>query len=292
LGIWFNILYQMAYFNDWTAGVYGLASAASWGAADFCGGLAAKRADVYEVVIGAHVISAVAFVGLALLFGEQFRVSSDLAWCAIAGLLGAAGLVALYRGLATGRMSVVAPVAGVLSAAVPVAAGLAIDGLPGPLTIGGFGLALVGVWLCAGGEGGAVRPAELVLPVIAGLGFGGFIVLIGWGSGDTVFWPLVAARVASISVVTAIAWATNRSVWPRRPSRGIVALAGLLDGGGNAFLVMAAHSGRLDVAGVLSSLYPAGTVVLAWIILRERLGARQIVGLVVSLGAIIAIGAG
>lgn len=282
----------MAYFSDWSSGVCGLASAASWGAGDFCGGLASKKAGVYEVVIGAHVISAVAFAGFALVFGEPLRVSSDLAWCALAGLLGAAGLVALYRGLANGRMSVVAPVAGVLSAAVPVAAGLAIDGLPGPLTIGGFGLALIGVWLCAGGEGGAVRPDELVLPIIAGLGFGGFIVLIGKGSGDAVFWPLVASRAASISVVTAIAWATNRSIWPGPASRGIVALAGLLDGGGNAFLVMAAHAGRLDVAGVLSSLYPAGTVMLAWIVLRERLGARQIVGLIVSLGAIIAIGAG
>ena len=280
----------MDYFNDVSSGAFGLASAVSWGAGDFCGGLAAKQADTYQVVIGAHVISGLAFAGLALATGEPIRVSMDLAWCAAAGVLGAAGLVALYRGLAIGRMAVVAPVAGVLSAVVPVVAGIAMDGLPEALTLAGFALALTGVWLCAGGDGGAVRPAELVLPVIAGLGFGGFIVLIGRGSGGAVFWPLVAARIASISVIMAIASLIGRPTWPRRAGAAIVALAGLLDGGGNALLVMAAHTGRLDVAGVLSSLYPAATVILAWLLLKERLGPRQFAGLLVTLAAILAIG--
>jgi uncharacterized membrane protein len=235
----------MDYFSDVSSGAFGLASAASWGAGDFCGGLAAKKADTYQVVIGAHVISGLAFGGLALATGEPLRVSIDLAWCAVAGVVGAAGLVALYRGLAIGRMAVVAPVAGVLSAAVPVVAGIAMDGLPAALTLVGFALALAGVWLCAGGESAAVRPGELLLPVIAGLGFGAFIVLIGRGSGGAVFWPLVAARIASISVVTAVARFIGRPIWPGRSGAAIVGLAGLLDGGGNALLVMAAHTGRL-----------------------------------------------
>ncbi|MEO8681694.1 MAG: DMT family transporter [Vicinamibacterales bacterium] len=280
----------MAYFNDLSSGAYGLASAASWGAGDFCGGMAAKRADTFQVVIGAHVVSGVAFAILAVATAEPARISTDLAWCAAAGVLGAAGLLALYRGLAIGRMAVVAPVAGVLSAVVPVVAGAAMDGLPEGPTLAGFGLALIGVWLCAGGEGGMVRPAELMLPVIAGLGFGAFIVLIGRGSGGEVFWPLVASRLASITVLTAVAWFTKRPIWPGHSGFPIVALAGVLDGGGNALLVMAAHTGRLDVAGVLSSLYPAATVILAWLWLKEGLGPRQVAGLVVTLAAILAIG--
>jgi drug/metabolite transporter (DMT)-like permease len=268
--------------------VLGVASAVSWGVGDFCGGIATKRAGGFQVVIGAYVIGTAGLLALALASRETPPPSLNLLVCGMAGLSGAAGLWALYRALAKGRMGLAAPVSGVLSAAVPAAAGALLDGLPGPLTLIGFALALVAVWLVARTANDRMNPRELGLPVAAGLGFGCFIAVIGRASGGTVYWPLVAARVASLTLMIPAAIATRRSVWPPRLAFGPVALAGVFDSGGNAFLVMAGHAGRLDVAAVLSSLYPAATVLLAWQILKERINRWQLVGLVATLCAIVA----
>jgi len=273
----------------WTSAAFGLASAASWGAGDFCGGVATKRAGGYEVVIGAQLVGGVAFLVLALTTGETMPALSSLVWCGVAGLAGAVGLLALYRALADGRMGVAAPISGMLSAAVPALAGGLVDGLPRTLTLAGFVLALVAVWLVARTGDDAIELRRLGLPVVAGFGFGLFIVIIGRASGNAVFWPLVAARVASLVVLPLVALAGGQSVWPPRTALLPVAVAGAFDAGGNAFLVMAAHAGRLDVAAVLSSLYPAGTVILAWLILKERITGWQVAGLLTALVAIAAI---
>ncbi|HEY7291006.1 MAG TPA: DMT family transporter [Vicinamibacterales bacterium] len=276
----------------WASAMFGLASAAAWGAGDFCGGVATKRAGGYAVVIGAHVVGVVAFLALALGSGEAMPGAVSLMWCGVAGLAGAIGLVALYRALAEGRMGIAAPVSGMLSAAVPAAAGAAAEGLPRWLTLGGFALALIAVWLIARSGDDPVRPRELGLPVLAGAGFGLFILIIGRASGTAVFWPLVAARVASLTILPLIALAGRQSL--RLPARALlpVVIAGIFDAGGNAFLVMAAHAGRLDVAAVLSSLYPAGTVLLAWIVLKEQITRWQLTGLLTAGAAIVAITAG
>jgi drug/metabolite transporter (DMT)-like permease len=207
----------------------------------------------------------------------------------VAGLAGAVGLLALYRALAVGRMGVAAPVSGVLSAAVPVIVALFLDAPPGPLKFAGFGIALVGVWLVARTDDAHVDLDALGLPIAAGLGFGLFIVIIGRASAGAVFWPLVASRVASLALLSSIGAATKSGVLPERRDWPIVALAGAFDAGGNAFLVAAGHAGRLDVAAVLSSLYPAGTVLLAWSLLHERITRGQLIGLAATLAAIVAI---
>jgi drug/metabolite transporter (DMT)-like permease len=267
----------------------GLASAVSWGAGDFSGGLASRRGDVYGVVLISQAVGLGLLAGLALLLAEPLPPTADLLWAAGAGLAGGLGLLALYRGLALGRMGVVAPVGAVVSAAIPALFGLWIEGLPPALRLAGFGLALVAVWLVSRPEnGGPVRRRELGLPLLAGLGFGFFLIVVDRLSETAVLWPLAAARLASVAMLAATVLARGRAL----PAAGVlplILLVGLFDTGGNAFYALAAQAGRLDVAAVLSSLYPAITVLLARSILQERVSGRQWWGVVAALAAVVLI---
>jgi drug/metabolite transporter (DMT)-like permease len=274
--------------------VFGLLSAAVWGAGDFCGGLATKRANVYGVVIVGDAIGGLLFVALALAFGEKAPPLADMIWAGAAGVCGAIGLLALYRALASGRMSLASPVAAVLSATMPVAAGSLIDGLPGGWQVGGFGLALLGVWLVSQDLSGlrdltGLKWKELGLPVMAGVGFGLFFILMDQVSAAAVFWPLVSARTVAVVVLAAFALGTRQLQWPAREHWPLTTLVGVFDAGGNAFFLLATQAGRLDVAAVLSSLYPASTVWLAWLILKERITRWQLVGVAAALAAIVLI---
>lgn len=275
--------------GDLAAGAAGLAAAASWGAGDFCGGLATKRVTVRTVVIGSQLAGAIGLFVLATIVGEPLPPAANLVACGAAGLSGAIGLLALYRALAIGRMGVAAPVSGVLSAALPVVAGAFFQGMPGWLKLAGFALALVAVWLVARTDAARFDLRGLGLPIAAGVGFGLFITIIGHANGGAVYWPLVAARIASLTVLTAIAVASGQRGAFEPRHLPLIVLTGLFDAGGNAFLIVAAQAGRLDVAAVLSSLYPAATVVLAWTILNERLTRWQLAGLVAALAAIVVI---
>jgi drug/metabolite transporter (DMT)-like permease len=266
----------------------GLASAASWGAGDFSGGLASRRAPATGVVVAAQGVGIVLLVLLAILTREAAPAAGPLAWAALAGVNGALGLLALYSALASGRMGIAAPVSGVVGALVPVLVGAAADGPPGALRFAGFALALAGVWLLTapGGDAPAARPGELALPVLAGASLGLFLVFIHQAGESAVLWPLTAARATSMIVLAAVAGATGTLRLPRRPAVSLTCLAGILDTGGNAFFVLAAQAGRLDVASVLSSLYPAATVALACLVLGERLTGRQAAGAIATLAAI------
>ena len=267
---------------------FGLASAVSWGAGDFSGGLASRRAPATGVVIASQGIGVALLVLLAIVTGEAAPTPGQLGWAALAGANGAFGLLALYSALASGRMGIAAPVSGVVGAVVPVLVGASLHGSPGALRLAGFALALAGVWLLTAAGGGVDRASarELALPLLAGVSFGLFLVFIHRAGGSTVFWPLTAARATSMGVLTAIGGATGRLGLPGRSALGLTCLAGLLDTGGNAFFVLAAQAGRLDVAGVLSSLYPAATVLLACLLLGERLTGRQTAGALATLAAI------
>ena len=272
--------------SDFGSVTFGLASALSWGAGDFSGGLAAKRSPVLGVLLVGQATGLVLLAGMALLWSEPIPPRSDLAWSAAAGLLGAAGLAALYRALAVGRMSVVAPVSAVVTAMLPVLFGALTEGLPGAPKLVGFGLALIGSALiartrdAAGGRGG---PG---LALLAGAGFGAFFVLLHRGSVTATFLPLAVARLAAMSLFVA-GVVLRRRTWAPQPARlPLVLLSGALDAGGNAFFVLAGRTGRLDVAAVLSSMYPASTVLLAAILLGERTTRAQGVGIVAVLAAI------
>ncbi len=273
--------------SDWLPVVYGLASAASWGMGDFCGGIASKRAHVFSVIISSQIVGAVLLIGLALALDERLPSFDRLLLGGVGGLAGAAGLIALYRALATGRMGVAAPVAGVVGAAFPVMVGAAIEGWPGTSQIVGFVLALVAVWLISRTQDAAWRLRDIGLPLAAGFSFGVFFIVIDRASDTVVLWPLVAARIASIVSIFLVASLSRQPRLATRAHLPLIALVGVLEVGGNTFYALAGQAGRLDVAAVVSSLYPAATVWLAWLILKERFTRLQTAGIAAALVAIV-----
>ena len=266
--------------------LFGLAASLSWGAGDFSGGLAARRSNVLSVVITAYTLGFAILIALAFIWSEPFPSALDMFWGTVAGLAGAVGLVAFYQALAVGRMGITAPIAAVLGAALPVIFSAFFVGLPNTLQLTGFVLALIAVWFISRPERAMGRPKGLGLALLAGLGFGSFFILIDKISPHAIFWPLAAARLSSIIFILAIVLIRRQEVLPKKAAFPFVLLAGSLDAAGNAFFVLATHSGRLDVAAVLSSLYSAVTVVLASIFLKERLTRFQAIGILVALIAI------
>ena len=199
--------------------------------------------------------------------------------------------MSLYYGLATGQMGVVAPISGVLAAAIPVALGIVLQGSPGLARAAGIVLALIAVVLVSRADGGASR-RDVGLGVLAGLGIAVFNIAVSRFSAGQVFAPLTIVR-ASEGILFAVIVLVGRRRW--RLSRSILPLAicvGALDMGGNAFYILATQAGRLDVATILSSLYPVTTVILAALFLRERIAGSHLVGLLLAIGAIVLIGAG
>ncbi len=271
--------------------LYGLTSAVTWGAADFTGGIASKRTNVYGVVIGAEGFGMFLFLALAILFRESIPSWKTWLWGSAAGLSGGFGLLLLYRALSAGRMSVAAPVSAVIAAIIPVVVGGFMDGLPGVWTIAGIVLALGAVWLIAHGEGGtenaAIRLNEITLPLIAGVVFGLYFVFMHQASREVIFWPIVASRLTSMVGILGYALVTRQPWRPQRNNWLLIALSGILDASGNAFYVLSGQAGRLDVSAVLGSLYPGSTVLLAGFFLHERLNRLQLAGILAALTAIV-----
>lgn len=278
--------------GELTAVLFGLAAAASWGAGDFSGGVATKRSHVYVVVLLSHIVGLVGLLALIVLFGEPFPALRDMGIGALGGISGAVGVAALYTGLSRGRMGVVAPLTAVVTGIVPVVFGLFTEGLPQPQQLVGFGVAFLAVWLISNDNGAAgLRWGDLQTPVVAGLGFGLFFVSIGEVSDHAILWPLVGARIASILLMAFLVLMARPVPRPELAQLGVIALAGLTDTLGNAFFALATSLGRLDIAAILGSLYPATTVLLARFILDERLTRRQGAGVAAALVAIILIAA-
>lgn len=267
----------------------GLASAASWSAGDFSGGFATKRSSVYSVIVLAQIIGTIPLIALAILANEAPPTTSSLIWGVIGGWAGAFGLVMLYRGLATGRMGIVAPVSALVTGFLPVMVSLFTEGLPSAQQMLGFAIALGAVWLLSAEEfGGTLHWRDFILPVLAGIGFGIFFIAIDQMTTDSTFWPLIVARSASLSIMVIMVYIRRGEI--RRPLPWLaIVLAGLFDTAGNFFFALATQAGRLDVASIAASLYPAGTVVLAWIILHERVSRQQWLGVGAALIAVILI---
>ena len=267
--------------------LFGLAASLFWGSGDFSGGLASRRAHSSSVVTAAYAIGFVLLVGLALLWREPFPAPIDMFWGGLAGLAGAIGLIAFYSALSIGRMGIAAPVSAILTAALPVLFSVFTEGLPGSLQLVGFVLALFAIGLISRPERTKGRPEGLGLALLAGCGFGCFFILISRVSHGATFWPLAMARLTSVVFLVIVVLLIRRQgVLPKRTVAPLVILAGVLDALGNAFFVLATHAGRLDIAAVLSSLYPAATVLLAAIVLRERVNRIQALGILFALVAI------
>lgn len=266
--------------------IFGLAASLFWGSGDFSGGLASRRASASSVVTAAYAVGFVLLIVLALIWREPFPAPPDLIWGGLAGIVGALGLVAFYSALSIGRMGIIAPVSATLTAGLPVLFGAITEGFPGWLQVGGFLLALVAIVLISRPEATKGRPKGIGLALVAGCGFGCFFIFISRVGHGEIFWPLATARFTSVLLLLLMAWFRRQQVMPKRTALPLVLLAGILDAVGNAFFVLAAHSGRLDIASVLSSLYPAATVLLAALILRERMTRIQSLGMLLALVAI------
>ncbi len=270
--------------------VFGLASAVGWGTGDFSGGLASRRSPVFVVVLISELSGVLILLGLALLRAEPVSGVVDLLWSGSAGVIGTIGLLSLYRGLATSPMGVVAPVSAVVAAVVPLLFGFLLEGIPGTRQLLGFGIAIAAVWLISRPpQGGKVRLGALGLPILAGVGFGAFLIVIDHVSDRAVLWPLISARFASLAMLFLLVAFRRHRQWPTVRQLPLIILAGLFDVGGNTFYALAGQVGRLDTAAVLSSLFPAFTVILARIVLKERLGRQQWVGVVIALVAVLLI---
>ena len=267
----------------------GLVSAVTWGAGDFSGGMAVKRTNPYGVVIAAHSLSLVLLVALGIITGEPIPPLHDWLWGGAAGIGGCIGLTLLYSALATGQMSIAAPVSALVAASLPVLVGVFSEKLPGWGVLTGFVFALTAVWLISGGVGLNLQPEKIRLPILAGIGFGLFFIFLHQGSSSSIFWTLVATRIASISSLLIFSIITRQPWIPSRDSWFPIFMSSLLDSAGNAFYALSARIGRMDVAAVLGSLYPGSTVLLAWFILKERVSPLQMVGILIALAAIVLI---
>jgi drug/metabolite transporter (DMT)-like permease len=266
--------------------VLALCSALVWGSGDFCGGRAATRSDPFQVLALAAISGIVALSFVALVTSEPVTFDRSMLWAAGAGLAGGGGIVALYGGLAVGSAASVAPLAAVGAAVMPVLFGAATEGLPRLTQLAGFVVALVGIWLVTRSRPqGAASREGIRLGALAGLGFGGFLILIAQVQESAVYVPLVIAR--SMMLLTAVlVLAVRRTPFPALRSNPIGLLAGLLDAGGNALYLLARQHVRLDIAAVLSSLYPVSTVLLARAVTREPVTPTQWAGAVVCIAAV------
>lgn len=229
---------------------------------------------------------------LALVLGESFPTGNDVLVCIVAGVLGATGITLLYRGLAVGRMGIVAPVTGVLAAVIPVVAGFLTEGVPPPMVIVGIVVAVVAVVLVSRVADESGGRAGLPEALVGGAAIGLFGVAIAQLSEGDVFADLAAIRLVQLLLVVA-AVVVTRSAW--RPGRSILLpliLIGVLDTAGNGFYLAAVQTGQLAIASVLSAMYPVVTVILAAVLLREPVTRDHTIGIGLAGVAIALIGAG
>ena len=257
-----------------------------FGVADFVGGRASSRVSVLLVTIVSNFVGGLLAVALVVVVDSEWSVRAAI-WGAIGGSVGLVGLLLLYHGLATGPNRLVSPVSAVVAAVVPVVVGVATGERPEPIPIAGLALTPVAVWLIADGawQLGDDNRRSLGIAVGAGLGFGGFFACLAQTPDDAGAAPLVAARVASIAILLTVVAVRRERQAMAMPTVAIAATAGALDMTANGLFLWAVQDGDLAITGALVSLFPATTVALAVIVLREQLRGRQVVGIVAGLAA-------
>jgi drug/metabolite transporter (DMT)-like permease len=270
--------------------VLGLLASAGWGLSDFGGGLATKRAPVFGVLVLSQLAGLGLVVPLAVVRGEPPLAQTDVLASVAAGVLGAIGLTFLYEGLSIGRMGVVAPVAGVLTALIPVVVGIVVQGFPGPAAMAGIGLAVAGVMLVSrapGHPGGG--PSGIRYGLLAGVGFGCFAVAVSRVGEGHVLVPMAIIRAAA-TVLVLLLVLVRRPAWRvPRPLLPLVAGVGAMDMTATLFYLAAIETGPLAIAAVLAALYPVMTVILAAVVLRERITAVHGLGIAAAAVAIVLI---
>lgn len=279
-----------------------LGSAASWGGGDFSGGMGARSTGkgllgTMRFVMLMQVASMTVLVTLLAATHARLPHGAPMLWALTAGACGGVGLVAFYKALSRGAMGVSAAISGLLAAAIPAVVSSVLEGLPGALRLAGFVVAAVSIWLVAAGASpenvGSAR-GTMGLAIFSGVAFGVYFVALKMANPLGELMPVALARAGGFVVLASLAmWTYVRS--PEERANSVRWSAGwpwalavaLLDTGGNLLFIAATRVGRLDVTSVLTSLYPAGTILLAAWQLHERPTRRQVVGMATALVAVV-----
>lgn len=280
--------------------LFALAAAAVYGAADFLGGTVAKRATTLAAVVATQGAGLLLLLLGTPLMLDATVTANDVVFGALAGLTGSVGVALLYRGLAMGPMSVVAPITAVCAVVIPLIAGLMFGEQLTPLAALGVAMAIAAVVLL--GQDAAPDAASTAVPrsaahvaqavriaLVSGVAIGGFFVCLGRTAAPAGLWPLAVSRTVSVTVFLVVAFST-RQAW-KVPAAALPAAigCGALDMIANGLYLAAVRQGQLSLVATLASLYPASTVLLARYVLGERLGRWQQVGVVAAVAAIVLI---
>ncbi|HLY35355.1 MAG TPA: EamA family transporter [Candidatus Limnocylindria bacterium] len=272
--------------------LFGVASAVSFGVGDFAGGLAARRAGGLAVAAVAQLIGGLVLLVIAAVTRPALPDVGSLTLGVGAGLAGAIGVAALYRGLALGAMGLIASISGVGTVAIPLLFSIYLAGSPiRPLQVVGVGLAAAAIVAAGGASRGAASRQALVLALLAAVGFGFWSVLLDQAAHGSGSWALVTSRVAGTTLLLTIA-TLRGSLGPVRHAWPLVTVSGACDVGGNALFVVARGSLPVGLAAALVGIYPVITLLLARVIVRERLPVLGIAGVGLALLAIVLISAG
>jgi drug/metabolite transporter (DMT)-like permease len=291
----------MASFANLAGILLALSSALVWGGSDFIGGLATRLnarplarnqpgSNLFQVMALSAFSGVLILIGCVMLWREPLPSLPSVMWAVMAGVSGAIGIAALYLALSIGQAASVAPTAAVIGTILPVLYSIFTEGPPGLVRLAGFGVALGGIWMVSKPptQGEQVNRRDFLLACMAGIFFGGFFILIAQVKAGFVFIPLLVSRSASFTLAILL-MLSRPAPLPSRSTSLLALLGGALDAGGNVFYLLAAHLVRLDVAVVISSLYPAGTVLLARLLQKEKASSWQWVGVLLCLAAIILI---
>ncbi len=264
---------------------YGMSAVAAWGTSDFLGGYATRRFNAFLFTVVVNFGGLILVVPLAIASHSVFPSAHSAAWALAGGASGGAALAIFYRALSSGRMGLTAPVAAVLGAAIPTIFSIFTEGPPGKIQVAGFVLAVAGLWLITRVEDGGA-PEGIGLAVVSGIGFAGFYLCIRQAGDASPLWLGSLTRSGGLIITSLI-------VLLRRNFHGMTAsglrwgvITGGIDSLGTILFVLASQTGRLDEAVVISSLYPAVTVLLARIVLKEHFTRWRFVGLVAALAAV------
>jgi drug/metabolite transporter (DMT)-like permease len=275
---------------------YSIAAVFLWGASDFSGGYGVRRANAFVFTAFSHFCAFSLMLLISL--GEHAPLPSraSIMWSVLAGLLGGVALALFYRALASGQMGLAAPTAALIGAAIPTLADIALEGAPSRWSIAGFILAVLAIWLITrpepqGNNDATGHPKGVAMAALAGVGFAAFYMCMHQTTGSPIFVAAIG-RIASFVATAVVVIATSAPLALELPSIGIAMLAGFLDISGSALYIYASQRGRLDEAVVITSLYPAITVLLARIVLKEHFSRWKFVGLLAALAAVPMIAAG
>ena len=277
--------------------LWALGSVVLYGAADFTGGLATRRASTIPIVLLSQLSGLVSLLLLLPLLDAAAPTRSDMVWGVVAGLTGGIGVALLYRALAIGTMAVVAPTTAVCAVTIPVVVSVFLGERPEPLAVLGIVLGVASIVLVSkqttpvGGEGAGYSNG-VGTALASGVAIGFFFLALAQTRTEAGMWPLVASRSLSVLLFGVAAIAGRDALRMPAPVLGLAILCGFIDMLANALYLLAARVGPLSIVVTLSSLYPASTVLLARVVLGERLNLWQVSGVGCALAAVVLIVSG